>query len=965
MPFQMRTRSEYTANREGNAGPRRFKIRGLLGLLVLARFASAAGPTYTIKDLGALGGTPNAMGINKYGQVTGTYKLNTGYPRAFFWDGTSIRDIGDLGGGVSNGQGINSAGHITGFSINGNGYARAFLWNGTTMTDIGALPGDLQSNGMAINDADHITGTSSSGAFFWNGSAMQNIGTIPGGMYPIGTGINNADIITGSVILNIGVSFGLVPHAVLWNGPTVLDLGTLPGWAASRGAAINDASQVTGGVNESGSPAVAYSPAFLWDGITMRDIGGLFGASFGQGINNLGQVVGSSNSGDSASPMSHAFFWDGSMMWDLNSQVNNMAGWTELSLAYAINDSGQITGYGTLNGAVHAFLLTPSLLGGTITVTTNLSGASFNITGPANYSGTGAGFTVNNAPAGTYTITFAGVACYAVPASQTLTLTAGQTITFNGSYQGAASISVSVTPAGATSATFSVSPPIPGMRSTGPYTVTQTGLVPQPYMVTFNAVNGFQSPSQITLSPGATCNLTFIGNYIPVAPSATATLAIQSNVLQGAQFIIFKSGTTSIVFIGTGPSPIQLSAPASYDVVYTALQGYYTPPMVTVTLAPGTSASLRGIYRRLILVSFTGWNNAPSSSSCLPPPFDSPFNSILGSGITYPEPSWRSSSAGMISLLYDIQQTPGLGPGANMAGFTFYSTDGKGNQLGNACTPGSDTGHTEAMNWFRAQNVTPDDLVAVVGHSYGGNRAWLFADSDLALAGFHADYLATVDPIDWDKCDPTTAIAAFIASAIPSVLNLCDQSSSQNVHPDSATFADSFRQLNGIQSLLGIPLPVPIVPFPKGYTISPASISLSSADHSTIDNDPVVRSTIESSLTTLVNNAAKGRPQITMVPGVPTRTNGMIVVPITLSLSGKGSVIGTALVTASLNGVPSSSLPLNLGNLPTVTSNLTTGTLIFPGTAATSGTTVLLNVAGSYLYDQQRAVVGTFRIKTP
>ncbi|MGA2696202.1 MAG: hypothetical protein ABSE92_09070 [Terriglobales bacterium] len=34
--------------------------------------------------------------------------------------------------------------------------------------------------------------------------------------------------------------------------------------------------------------------------------------------------------------------------------------WT-LSTAYAINNSGQITGYGTINGENHAYLLTPSL----------------------------------------------------------------------------------------------------------------------------------------------------------------------------------------------------------------------------------------------------------------------------------------------------------------------------------------------------------------------------------------------------------------------------------------------------------------------------------------------------------------------------------------------------------------------------------------------------------------------------
>lgn len=43
---------------------------------------------------------------------------------------------------------------------------------------------------------------------------------------------------------------------------------------------------------------------------------------------------------------------------DLNSQVVNLGGWTLIS-ANAINDSGQITGFGGINGLIHAFLLTP------------------------------------------------------------------------------------------------------------------------------------------------------------------------------------------------------------------------------------------------------------------------------------------------------------------------------------------------------------------------------------------------------------------------------------------------------------------------------------------------------------------------------------------------------------------------------------------------------------------------------
>lgn len=80
---------------------------------------------------------------------------------------------------------------------------------------------------------------------------------------------------------------------------------------------------------------------------------------FGEGfaINGLGQIVGQNMSVSAqAGTQARAFYWDGGHVWDLAKQTINLGEWVELSSAQAINDAGQIAGYGLINGLTHAFL---------------------------------------------------------------------------------------------------------------------------------------------------------------------------------------------------------------------------------------------------------------------------------------------------------------------------------------------------------------------------------------------------------------------------------------------------------------------------------------------------------------------------------------------------------------------------------------------------------------------------------
>lgn len=71
---------------------------------------------------------------------------------------------------------------------------------------------------------------------------------------------------------------------------------------------------------------------------------------------------------------------------------------------------------------------------GTIIVKTNLVNASFTITGPSTYQGTGTAYQIKDAPIGEYIVTFNAVEGYITPLSIKNTLDPGVTITFGANY---------------------------------------------------------------------------------------------------------------------------------------------------------------------------------------------------------------------------------------------------------------------------------------------------------------------------------------------------------------------------------------------------------------------------------------------------------------------------------------------------------------------------------------------------
>lgn len=336
-------------------------------LATLIPTLAMAGTTYRITNIGDLPGgadSSDAEDLNNDGQVVGSSQGADVNRHGFLWDSTSgMQDLGAIFA-----AGINDSSEVVGSAVFD--AMHAALWDAVNgIQDIGDLPGgDDFGNGRDINNARRAVGFSNrSGfydhAFLWDATnGMQDLGTLIGNNgFSAAYAINNLGQVVGE---SEAVSGG--SHAFLWaQGEGMQDLGKLPGGANDTSAAydINDAGQVVGfsAVTNFGEHA------FIWDSDNgMRDLGVLPGGenwSFALGINNSGQIVGSSG----APAGSRAVLWDDGPIADLNDVIDPsdpLAPYVTLTTAKAINDAGQIaaTGIDSRTGATHAYLLTPAVL---------------------------------------------------------------------------------------------------------------------------------------------------------------------------------------------------------------------------------------------------------------------------------------------------------------------------------------------------------------------------------------------------------------------------------------------------------------------------------------------------------------------------------------------------------------------------------------------------------------------------
>lgn len=323
-------------------------------LATVAGFASAQ--TYTVTDLGTLGGNATeAHAINNAGQITGSSNLKTGASHAFLYSSGKISDIGSLGGTSAIGLGINSSGQAVGYSTQADGSYRGFLFSNGVMTALPTLSGNY-GTAYGINNSGQIVGNSLNASNIAAGILIQN-GTV--------TDIGNLGGVDGTyanAINNFGQIVGLSYNkqgnflAFLWQNGTMTSIGTLGGqWSQAYG--INDSGQITGAGYLAGNTG---PHVFLFSNGKMTNLDKRSGSlqSWGFGINSTGTIAGKMQVPGGQFVVFHAMVVTNGKMQDLNKLIPSNSGWV-LDEAYAINDAGQIVGYGEHQGQVRGFLLTP------------------------------------------------------------------------------------------------------------------------------------------------------------------------------------------------------------------------------------------------------------------------------------------------------------------------------------------------------------------------------------------------------------------------------------------------------------------------------------------------------------------------------------------------------------------------------------------------------------------------------
>lgn len=323
---------------------------------------------YTFTDLG-----PGlAYSINNNGQIVGSSYNDVGKLRATLFDASGVGNNRNLspcltGGEYSQALSINDSGLIVGYA---NVFSpedctimfRAFLFDSTGDGNNIQLGGN-RTLAECINNNNVIGGyavyAAQNGATLFDISgngANTDLGTLEGFMDGTIFSMNDNDVAVGYASASSGHTKAAL-FDTTGNGNHKC-LGTLGG-EDSGARFINDHNQIVGWAYDT----MGQQKATLFDssgmGCNVNLAPANDDASTAWCTNNASQIVGWT---DDSTGKRYATLFDatgGGNNIDLNDAIDPSLGWS-LQIAYSINDSGWIVGYGiNPEGQQHAFLLQP------------------------------------------------------------------------------------------------------------------------------------------------------------------------------------------------------------------------------------------------------------------------------------------------------------------------------------------------------------------------------------------------------------------------------------------------------------------------------------------------------------------------------------------------------------------------------------------------------------------------------
>jgi hypothetical protein len=311
----------------------------------------AGGPLYHVVPLASNGLLSGANSINSLGQAAGYIDPQRNADAAVRW--TSPSSVQVLSNVYSSAFAINDSG-MAGGSANG---FQAVIWS--SIGAIQQLPRipvvsyeswvqGLNNSGMAAGEATN--GSDRTDAFRWSSS---------GGMQDLGIGLGRAINGAGD---EVGQNANGDP--CVWPiAGTMIDLSPPGGRQPGTAFAINSSGVVVGEADK--TVVGGFNGAFRWTSVTgMTNLGLLPGTNKGQalGVNDGEQIVGICVSQIPGFPdVDKPFLWTStSGMVNLNSLLDSSSkSWT-IQYAGAINNSGEIAGYGIgSSGLRQALLLVP------------------------------------------------------------------------------------------------------------------------------------------------------------------------------------------------------------------------------------------------------------------------------------------------------------------------------------------------------------------------------------------------------------------------------------------------------------------------------------------------------------------------------------------------------------------------------------------------------------------------------